>query len=371
MDTTILCGPTAFQFHRIPPCVLQLIEDQPDLSTRKGRRQVARNGMFLDYLPLPLVIFTDDRCARHRARSVKFELWEHADTIRRTREIGSYLSVADPLFTLASLARRLDDAHLTMAMYELCGRFSCINLLPEHAAAVLSMRKAGALPMEGGWRPVLDVNKGTLTSLWMRDPLISIDELLDYANRIKGARGAKCFSRCAERIKGILDSPLEVQAVMLLGHPREEGGDEFELHLNRTIAINDEAQHLVEIQEAKPDIMIDRIGVEKELIVECQGRSVHGITGISELDSDRINALAHMDYDVMTLTSNQLEREDSYREIVKLVCKKTGIPYLPKSMREQAKEHELRQALFGAWTELAFARKERDRSTSALKPVKD
>ena len=371
MDTTILCGPTAFQFHRIPPCVLQHIEDQPDLSTRKGRRQVTRNGMFLDYLPLPLVIFTDDRNARHRARSVEFELWEHADTNRRTQEIGSYLSVADPLFTLASLARRLDDAHLTMAMYELCGRFSCINLLPEHAAAVLSMHKNGMFPTESGWRPVLDVNKGALTSLWMRNPLVSIDELLDYANRIKGTRGAKIFSRCAERIKGILDSPLEVQAVMLLGHPRNEGGDEFELHLNRAIAIAGEARRLVEIQEAKPDIMIDRIGEEKELIIECQGRSVHGVTGISDLDSNRINALVHMDYDVMTLTSNQLEREDSHREIVKLICKKTGIPYIPKSKREQARERELRQTLFGAWTELAFTRKEHNRPALTLNPSRD
>lgn len=355
MSTTLLCGVTAFQYHRIPPCVLRLIQSQPDLSTRQGRRQVARAGSYLDYLTLPLLVFTDTPASRYRATSVKFQLWKHADTISRTQEIGSYLSVADPLFTLASLARTLDDTRLTMAMYEMCGRFSCIELLPQHASVVLPLFRNSKSNTPDGWRPVLDSKKGSITSQWMRAPLITTDNLLDYAKKLQGTRGARRFERCAQRLKGVLDSPLEVQAVMLLGSPRHIGGEGLQLHLNRKIDITGSAQNLTRIAYAKPDILIERTGSKRGLIVECQGRATHGEDGISGFDSDRINALEHMGYDVMTVTSNQLENEESYREIVKLICHKIGIPFIPKNEHEEQRERAMRQALFSNWTNLGIS----------------
>lgn len=354
MDTT-LCGLSAFQFHRIPPVVRACIDSELDLTTHRGRYLLGRQDRFLGYLTLPLTLLVQDQLQRHSADSVVFKYWNGDLPFGAKMDVESGFCVTDPLFTLAILARDLNDYELMMAMYELCGRFSCIDVTGEHLERAEELRNASGFTDGSGWSVVKDVRSGKATGLWMRDPLIDIDDLKLYGKKnLSGHNGSKKFARCANRILGILDSPLEVRAVMALGLPRVLGGEGYRLKLNKEITFTGRAQRLAKTASAKPDIVIEGFEGAPRLIIECQGRSVHGERGINESDSQKINALKMMDCNVLTLTHDHLATQQGYEAFMELVGKVVGRARRPKSDGMLQAEKELRKAILADWSSLGI-----------------
>lgn len=152
MDTT-LCDISAFQYYRIPPCLLRRMVEEIDLSTKGGRKKLADANSFLGYIETPLHVLETDRARRFTARGMVKHLWSGELPLGAKREIDVYHYVTSPAMTLLMLARHLDKTCLTMAIYEMVGTFSVIRMLPGDRAYVQQCIDAGQVAFEGGWEP--------------------------------------------------------------------------------------------------------------------------------------------------------------------------------------------------------------------------
>lgn len=358
MDTVDLCGSSAFRYHRIPPVLRPHIQDALDLSTRRGRRALSKFESYLGYIPLPLETMVADVSARHVVKCMRSSLWSGdmpSGAFEETDE--AYVRVSSPLFTLLTMAPALSETELTMAMYEMCGEFTTIQLLPEHEKLVISMAAGDDLPGDG-WIPHIERGedgKKKVSSLWKRPALTTVDELRGYADATIGIRGHSKFAACAERIYGMTRSPFEVQAVMALSLPRGKGGEGFvPTGLNRRIGLTREAAKLVDSSCLEIDIFFEAADDHPDLAIECQGRMVHGAGGITAADSNRLNALERMGIDTLTLTHEQISNPARYASFMKLVASKLGVERRDKTKRQKRAENELHRNLFIAWETLGL-----------------
>ena len=140
---------------------------------------------------------------------------------------------------------------------------------------------------------------------------------------------------------------------MLLSLPREEGGLGLHIENNVRLPLSAAAKALYERDCCYADILLESSTDSMGVIFECQGRSVHDNEAAGLSDSDRATALTSMGYDVILVTHDQIKHERSFTELVKLLCKKTGIPFEPKDAKERAAEARLRSELFTDWNHLA------------------
>ena len=357
MEDTKLCGPSGFRYHRIPPIVRALGSDSPDLSTPLGRRRLSGCESYLGYLPLPLYVFTERDANRHVVKQMRMVSRSGALPWGAFEEVDTYLSVASPLFTLVTLAPFVDEVELTMAIYEMCGKFTAIKLLPEHERFVIDALKADALP-DDGWIPIVvtgDDGSEALSDLWTRPPLMSVDELIQYVKSASGLHGREKLLSCAESVLGVTRSPFEVQMAMCLSRPRRMGGEGFvPTELNKKIQLSARAAELASKRECEVDMFFEGDDAHGPLVIECQGRMVHGAGGLTDADSNRINALQSMGYDVLTFTHEQISDASRYPSTMRLIAQKLGISYIDKTKRLVDKETELRRRLFIDWTSLGL-----------------
>lgn len=79
-----------------------------------------------------------------------------------------------------------------------------------------------------------EVTKLKGTSLWMRKPLIELNELHEYATKMKSRKWGAKFYKAAQMVTGVAASPLEVAGILLLSLPRSRGGAGF-----RHVYVND------------------------------------------------------------------------------------------------------------------------------------
>lgn len=348
MDT-ILCDISAFYFYRIPPCVLFLVAAPPDLSSPMGRRQLRGAETYLGYIPLPLheLVRSPNDC--HKTSRIKQHLWTSQVLNVAVVEIGSYLSVTTPLFTLLSLATHLPIEQLCMAMYEMCGSFSVLRLLPEHRNHLQALIDQGHSLCTDGWRPCL-TEKRRLTDIWERPPLVSLDELHRFEELSAGVRGHKRFSKAARAVLGIAASPLEAQAAMTICGPRALGGDAIgPAELNRSIRLNRAARSIAQRGHCVADLYIERTDSDRPLVIECQGKAFHDSERSGLSDSERTEALQSMGYTVIPITSRQLSTPAVYRHIREHIAKEAGIRLRPKTPKLEERERDLRRNLFSDW----------------------
>ncbi len=80
--------------------------------------------------------------------------------------------------TLLTLAPLVSVHRLTMAAYELCGTFTVYAPTKEMQHELDRLRNQ-RLVWPGGWRQVYD-HVGKPTSLWHRDPLVTLHELRGF-----------------------------------------------------------------------------------------------------------------------------------------------------------------------------------------------
>lgn len=335
---------TAFRYHRVPPQVLALYPPLPDTFNDPSHRGVLHNPTVVDLLKAPL-----HRLSLFSRPCTRTKLYR-THVISRELPFGSVLDtdhnfqVTSPAFTLLGLATQLAPAQLLMAAYELCGTYSafCPNARTE---AMLSEALAkGLLAPYDGWRRVIG-SRGNLLDLWKRDPILNADELARLTWRLEGFHGIKRLRWAVSHMTGVCASPFEAKTSILLGLPKASGGLGLAFTNNHRIALSGQAQELYQKSCCYADLFFEGTETHPPVAVECQGASVHGGEAASLSDAARTAALQLMGVEVIPITHEQIEHQNSWSAIKRLLALKLDID-VGKTSQQKRAETNLRHDLF-------------------------
>lgn len=343
---SIICGPSAFKYYRTPPQVLALCHELPTIQDRATQTALPNNPTAQAVLGKTIHSLVSNRAQHTGAVHMKQHLWEGPRPSGCEFEDPIVGTLTSPLFTLLTLAREYTATEVAMAMYELCGKFSVYAPSKELEALLPSPDDARKLGF--GWQRVFD-QKGKPSSLWMREPLIEVHELKEFAASIKGARGARTFSAAADMVLGVTRSPLEVKAAMLLGLQRTKGGYGFSLETDRVIRLDADAKSIAGKDYLVADLYLESSDGTRALDIECQGDVAHSGFGAAISDADRACAIEAMGIDLLYLTENQLRSRQKLDLFAGLVEDKLGQKRRARSERMRHKENELRFYLSKGW----------------------
>lgn len=303
-----------------------------------------------------------------------------------TLETAMGFRVTNPLMTLFTLARFVSQTDLILAMYEFCGWFSVFE---PTAAAEAELGKAEDAaednttePLfefdesqdEAQWKRVYarvkvkvqvnskepdkqqttkEVTKLKGTSLWMRKPLIELNELSEYATKMKSRKWGTKFYNAAQMVTGVAASPLEVAGILLLSLPRSRGGAGFRhVYVNDFTPLTASAQSIAGQKACYGDIVIINPTIMKAGIVELQGEVIHGSGAVLDHDAKRMTALQSMGYDVFLVTHDMLNDAEQLDAIVRSLCSRLELRYRRKSKAQKTTETELRANVLCNWLEI-------------------
>ena len=351
----LACGPTAFQYYRIPPQILGLYPAilPPDHDHRLVH--YSQQPVFEDLLGKPVWRFVSER--GHRANGKLF----HSRLLSQEPPPGSFrqtehgFDVTSPEFTLLNLATQVSRNQLLMACYEMCSSFAVFEPYERAQQQLDEAISLKLIPPNCGWERVKDT-KGTGTNLRKHTPLITAADIAAFSKQAAGLRGVKQLRWAAERMTGQTASPFEVQTSMLVSLPRDEGGLGIDIANNARIPLSEAARSLYDKTCCYADVLIESVTDSMGVILECQGRSAHDSEAASLSDAERTTALTSMGYDVIQITYEQIKDKKSFDNLAELIHKKAGLPYIQKTKQERAAEDTLRQELLVDWDNLFAVR---------------
>ncbi|WP_159060061.1 hypothetical protein [Collinsella provencensis] len=344
----VLCGLSAFRFHRIPPQVLMLC---PPLTSVK-KHDVLQHPLVQEILGSPLHILVTDKKDRRKNLAVLTQLWSQPFPPEAIRETMHDVQVTSPLFTLLLLAPKLSETHLAMAMFEFCGTFSVFKPSSHVEEALRRSETERVFPRNFGWERVKD-SSNKPTDLWRRPPLVDLDELRDYAETIQGLYGSKKFRSAVKAVTGITASPFEAQLSLLWRLPRRKGGKNLAgFSNNAEIRLTHQAKLVYPKLRCYGDLFWEGDDEHAPVDVECQGAVVHNDSTSFISDSDRITALSSMGIEVIPITYKQIVSPSSFNAVSDLVAHKLGVKKRRNQCSDSELERKLRQELFIDWNTL-------------------
>ena len=383
MDETV-CANTAFRYWRCPPQVRDLYPRLP--SSEDGWRALAQSPFVVDVLKTPIITSTEPGGVNYHSGLRATIHCEDASGVDNTLETSMGFRVTNPLATLFTMARNVSPTDLVLAMYEFCGWFSVFE--PTAAAEVELGKAEDAVEEtateslfeldksqdEAQWKRVYarvkveervnakgpnkqkkikEVTKLKGTSLWMRKPLIELNELHEYAKKMKGRKWGAKFYNAVQMVTGIAASPLEVAGILLLSLPRSRGGAGFRhVYVNDLTPLNAAAQSIAGQKVCYGDIVIGNPTIMKAGIVELQGEVIHGSGAVLDHDAIRMTALQSMGYDVFLVTHDMLNDAEQLDAIVRSLCSRLELRYRCKSKAQKTTETELRANVLCNWLEI-------------------
>ena len=344
----IVCANTAFRYWRCPPQVRGLYPRLP--SSEDGWLALARSPFTIDVLKTPIVTTTAPGGVNYHSGLRATIHCKDASGAGNTLETAMGFRVTNPLATLFTLARFVSPTDLVLAMFEFCGWFSVFE---PTAVAEAELGKAedtagdntteslfefDESQDEAQWKRVYarvkvkeqvntkgsnkqkttkEVTKLKGTSLWMRKPLIELNELHEYATKMKSQKWGAKFYKAAQMVTGIAASPLEVAGILLLSLPRSRGGAGFRhVYVNDFTPLTASAQSIAGQKACYGDIVIVNPTIMKAGIVELQGEVIHGSGAVLDHDAKRMTALQSMGYDVFLVTHDMLNDTEQLDAIV-------------------------------------------------------
>ncbi len=358
-EQDILYGLTSFRLHRIPYQVLMLCPPIPPLWQNVRSPDLPNHPVIREILGTPLHVLVDNRKDRRTAKLIRTHLVESQLPPGVISESILDVRTCSPLVTLLTLARDLSTIELAMAMYELCGNFSVFkptpaieNLLKTPEAIALSKNDPNA------WKRVrsaAQATSGNASSLWMRPPLIKLDELHKFARQCPHIRGRKRFEQAAQLVTGVTSSPFEVQLSMLLALPEEMGGKGMSGFANNgEIRLSKEARSVYSCDNVYADLLFEGDETHHALDVECQGAIIHDDEKQALNDADRATALASLGIDTLWVTHRNIVDAKSFQAIANLIGNKIGNPPLEPNDQTRWRERELRRTLMIDWADLGL-----------------
>lgn len=358
---SIICDISAFNFWRIPPSVLTLFEEPPTFINPAYRRLIDKDPVIKNLFGLPLHTLVFSRNNQAHSQNVKQHLWTVELPTGSMRDIDNLGAVTSPELTLFTLARSRTVGEAAMAIYEMCGGYSCYSMPSE----VKRMRAAAnnelmfydsksigdvysILDDDAGWHQVFDFNRQPI-DLWTRPALTTIEELAAFVAEVQGATGAKVFRRALSMVKGYALSPLEARAALMLGVSRRLGGYGFDLKLNQKIDFSKRAKRISGHQFAIADLLITSPSGDRCVDVECQGSVIHTGNKAGVDDARRSAAIEAMGISVVPITYEQLASKTRLEAVVELIHQKLGTKIKPKSDAMKKAEDRLRYEIFVLW----------------------
>ena len=381
----IVCANSAFRYWRCPPQVRDLYPRLPN--SGDGWRALSQAPFVTDILKTPVITAASTRSNLHSGtrRTIR---WAEVYKGNVSLDTDMGFSVTDPLNTLFTMTRSVSQSDLVLAMYEFCGWFSvfkpstAVDLALEQADANEPCSSADKLfeldetQDEAPWKRVYarmnrndaegdqgkqansefeDNDKGKGTSLWMRKPLVEIDELQRFAAKVNGEMWGRQFYDAAQQVIGIAASPLEVAGIMLLSRPRRFGGAGFEnLYVNDLTPLSVSAQQIAGKKVCYGDIVIVNPVLMKAVIIEIQGEVIHGSGAVLDHDATRMTALQSMGYDVFLVTHDMLNDHDQFNTIIRSVCDRLELRFKPKTSAMRRAETRLRANVLCNWLEIGI-----------------
>lgn len=309
--------------------------------THKG---VQQSPLVVDLIDTPLHRLIPKDNARTRTKLYR------THTVSRELPFGSVLDtdhnfqVTSPAFTLLGIATQLAPTQLLMATYELCGTYSAFSPNVRTEAMLSEALANGLLAPYDGWRRVIGA-KGKPLNLWKRDPILNTDELTRLTKQLEGFHGIKRLRWAASHMTGTCASPFEAKVSILLGLPKASGGLGLAFTNNHRIALSGQAQELYQKSCCYADLFFEGTETHPPIAVECQGASVHGGEAASLSDAARTAALQLMGVEVIPITHEQIEQQNSWDAIKRLLALKLDID-VGKTSQQKRAETNLRHDLF-------------------------
>ena len=380
----IVCANTAFRYWRCPPQVRGLYPRLP--SSEDGWLALARSHFTIDVLKTPIVTTTAPGGVNYHSGLRATIHCKDASGAGNTLETAMGFRVTNPLATLFTLARFVSPTDLVLAMFEFCGWFSVFE---PTAVAEAELGKAedtagdntteslfefDESQDEAQWKRVYarvkvkeqvntkgsnkqkttkEVTKLKGTSLWMRKPLIELNELHEYATKMKSRKWGAKFYKAAQMVTGVAASPLEVAGILLLSLPRSRGGAGFRhVYVNDFTPLTASAQSIAGQKACYGDIVIVNPNIMKAGIVELQGEVIHGSGAVLDHDAKRMTALQSMGYDVFLVTHDMLNDTEQLDAIVRSLCSRLELRYRCKTKAQKTAEMELRANVLCNWQEI-------------------
>lgn len=196
---------------------------------------------------------------------------------------------------------------------------------------------------------------GKGTSLWIRKPLIEIEELQRFAAKVKSEMWGRQFHEAAQQVIGVAASPLEVAGIMLFSRPRRQGGAGFNnIYVNDLTPLSVSARQIAGQKVCYGDIVIINPITMKAVIIEIQGEVVHGSGAVLDHDATRMTALQSMGYDVFLITHDMLNDHNQLDTIIRSVCDRLNLNYKPKTKAMRRAETRLRANVLSNWLEIGM-----------------
>lgn len=381
----IVCANSAFRYWRCPPLVRDLYPRLPN--SEEGWRALSQAPFVTDILKTPIITAASTRSNLHSdiRRTIR---WAEAYKGNVSFDTDMGFSVTDPLNTLFTMTRSVSQIDLVLAMYEFCGWFSvfkpstAVDLALEQAdtnelcTSTDKLFELNETQEEAPWKRVYTrVNqngtnndqseqensesekndRGKGTSLWMRKPLVEIEELRRFATKVKCEMWGRQFYDAAQQVTGIAASPLEVAGIMLLSRPRRFGGAGFKnIYVNDLTPLSVSAQQIAGQKVCYGDIVIVNPITMKAVIIELQGEVIHGSGAVLDHDATRMTALQTMGYDVFLVTHDMLNDRNQLNAIIRSVCDRIDLQYKPKTKAMRRAETRLRANVLCNWLEIGI-----------------
>lgn len=344
----VLYDISAFRYHRIPPQVLVLLPMVSSADLTSNAAALMKHPLVAEVFHAPVHVLSTQPGASSVGERVVRHVCTRELPFGAVHETYMGIKVASPLLTLLSIAPSVSFEKLLMAVYEMCGTFAVFepsDFLEDLLASAYEQR---LLDPSFGWERCVDA-AGRPTNLWRRPPLIEIDELHQFVNDVTGFRGAKKLRAAVNALTGVVASPFEARASMLLSLSRQRGGEQLPVANNVDIVLSRAARRIGGRQKCVADILIEGSVTGRAVIIECQGAAFHGSFERAQSDSDRTTALQAMGYDVILLTHDQIADERNFATVVSLIREKLGIRERPMPERQAQRIKALRNELFDDW----------------------
>lgn len=341
----VYTGNTAVSFYRTPPRIIKQLPPIPGEFSHQELSVIQRDNRIKAFAEFPISLLISDKNEFTHSKQLNKVLWSGKLPARAIWEDENIGKVTSPLFTLFMLSREMSTIKLAMLMYEFCGRYALVTLTDKGKEVMNDVESYSRFSNWDGWERVVDSDTWK-TMQWMRKPLIEIDELKLFAQKMKGYRGCRNFAAAADIVNGVTYSPFETKAAILLSAPRKVGGQGFCIETNKVIRYTSAASKIARRGHAEADIYIESPDGKNKVVIECQGRAAHIGGERAELDADRALALESMGYHVVFLSYKQIENKQNFDELLALLASEYGIKGNKKSERQKALEEDLRYELF-------------------------
>lgn len=320
----VICNESALEYWRRNSDPLGSIPTLHSLEPgRKGpvhidRPSAASAADVVSWLNLktePLDLLVCDATERRPIKGVRYTLCTGpfpTGSLARTR---GQVYATSPELTFLLLARKLELVPLLEVGFELCGTYRMIDGVPRYDL----------------------------------EPLTSASRIRNFINRANGVQGRHAALQACQWLLDGSGSPAETALAIVLGLPYRKGG--FGLRdfvLNREIALNDSAAHLLGRQTMRPDIYF----VLARHPLEFDGRMFHSGSDQLEFDQRRRAAYDAMGMGVTVLTTRHLLDESLLNEEVKTLRRNVGQRQNKVPANYELLQSELFAEAFRYWHEL-------------------